>query len=40
LQKVGHLGFFSRKSKGQLWGKAAAYLDENWLEDHFAQRLL
>ena len=29
LQKVGHLGFFSRKSKGQLWGKAAAYLDEN-----------
>ena len=26
LQKVGHLGFFSRKSKEQLWGKAVTYL--------------
>lgn len=26
LQKIGHLGFFSRKSKEQLWGKATAYL--------------
>jgi predicted alpha/beta hydrolase len=26
LQKIGHLGFFSRKSKEQLWGKAVTYL--------------
>lgn len=26
LQKVGHLGFFSRKSKERLWGKAVTYL--------------
>jgi len=25
-QKVGHLGFFSRKSKERLWGKAVTYL--------------